>query len=120
MLGTALDSIGATGGMTGSCMLAILTPTAAAYRVRVSVPNGRLGAMPDPIFQVPDVVLDDLRARLQNTRWPEVMAGQGWSRGTDLDYLRQLAEYWRTGFDWRAQEAALSRFNHERVQASGL
>ena len=76
--------------------------------------------MPDPIFQVPDAVLDDLRARLQNTRWPEVMAGQGWSRGTDLDYLRQLAEYWRTGFDWRVQEAALSRFNHERVQASGL
>ena len=76
--------------------------------------------MSDPIFAVPDAVLDDLRARLQNTRWPSVVAGQGWSRGTDLDYLRQLADYWRTGFDWRAQEAALSRFTHERVEASGL
>jgi hypothetical protein len=43
--------MGATGGITGSCMLAILTPASAAYRVRVSVPNGRLGAMPDPILE---------------------------------------------------------------------
>jgi pimeloyl-ACP methyl ester carboxylesterase len=38
----------------------------------------------------------------------------------DLDYLRQLVDYWRTGFDWRAQESALSRFTHEQVQVSGL
>jgi pimeloyl-ACP methyl ester carboxylesterase len=76
--------------------------------------------MSDPTFAVPDAVLDDLRARLQNTRWPSVVKGQGWARGTDLDYLRPLVEYWRTGFDWRAQENALSRFTHERVQVSGL
>ena len=71
--------------------------------------------MSDPIVAVPDAVLDDLRARLQNTRWPSVVEGQGWARGTDLDYLRQLVDYWRTGFDWRAQEAAFSGFSHERV-----
>jgi pimeloyl-ACP methyl ester carboxylesterase len=27
-----------------------------------------------------------------------------------LDYLKGLAEYWRSGFDWRAQEAKLNRF----------
>ena len=31
-----------------------------------------------------------------------------------------LSVYWHTDFDWRAQEAALSRFSHERVPASGL
>ena len=36
--------------------------------------------MSDPTFAVPDAVLDDLRARLQNTRWPSVVAGQGWGR----------------------------------------
>jgi len=49
--------------------------------------------MSDPIVAVPDAVLDDLRARLQNTRWPSVVEGQGWARGTDLDYLRQLVDY---------------------------
>jgi pimeloyl-ACP methyl ester carboxylesterase len=76
--------------------------------------------MSDPTLAVPDALLDDLRARLQNTRWPSVVAAQGWARGTDLDYLRPLVEYWRTGFDWRVQESDFSRFTHERVQVSDL
>jgi pimeloyl-ACP methyl ester carboxylesterase len=76
--------------------------------------------MSDPIFAVSDAILDDLRARLQNTRWPSVVQGQSWARGTDLDYLSELVDYWRTSYDWRAQEATFSRFNHERVQVSGL
>jgi pimeloyl-ACP methyl ester carboxylesterase len=72
------------------------------------------------ILPVPDPVLDDLQARLQNIRWPAVVGGQGWTRGIDLDYLRQLVDYWRTGFDRRAQESALSRFNHEQLQVAGL
>jgi pimeloyl-ACP methyl ester carboxylesterase len=76
--------------------------------------------MSDPVFAVQDAALDDLRARLQNTRWPLVPEGQGWARGTDLDYLRTLVDYWQTSFDWRAQESALSRFTHERVRVSAL
>jgi pimeloyl-ACP methyl ester carboxylesterase len=72
------------------------------------------------LLPVPDAVLDDLRTRLHNTRWSAAVEGQGWARGMDLDYLRQLVDYWRTGFDWRAQESALSRFTHEQVQVSGL
>ena len=76
--------------------------------------------MSDPIFAVSDAVLDDLQARLQNTRWPAVVEGQGWARGTDLDYLSQLVDYWRTDFDWRAQETALASFTQERVEVAGL
>src|SRR6187200_1099735 len=86
----------------------------------MSVPHARLEDMSDPIFAVPDAVLDDLQTRLQNTRWPAVVEGQGWARGTDLDYLSQLVDYWRTSFDWRAQEAALGRFAHERLEVAGL
>jgi pimeloyl-ACP methyl ester carboxylesterase len=52
--------------------------------------------------------LDDLHARLANTRWPAELPGIGWERGVPVEYLRDLAEYWRTGFDWRAQEAKLN------------
>ena len=72
------------------------------------------------LLPVPDAVLDDLRTRLHNIRWSTAVEGQGWARGVDLDYLRQLVDYWRTGFDWHAQESALSRFTHEQLQVSGL
>ncbi len=61
---------------------------------------------------VPETDLDDLRARLANTRWPDQPEGLGWRLGAPVDYVRELAEYWRTGFDWRAQERRLNEFDH--------
>jgi epoxide hydrolase len=59
---------------------------------------------------VPQAELDDLHARLANTRWAASVPGAGWERGVPGDYLKELAEYWRSGFDWRAQEKALNAF----------
>ncbi|WP_181773758.1 epoxide hydrolase family protein [Amycolatopsis pittospori] len=59
-------------------------------------------------IDIPQKQLDDLAARLEATRWPAELPGVGWSRGVPVGYLTELAEYWRTGFDWRAQEAALN------------
>jgi pimeloyl-ACP methyl ester carboxylesterase len=59
---------------------------------------------------VPQEQVDHLRARLANTRWPDELPGVGWSRGVPVAYLRELAAYWRTGYDWRAQEAALNEY----------
>ncbi|MEU7787036.1 epoxide hydrolase family protein [Amycolatopsis sp. NPDC049159] len=61
-------------------------------------------------IDVPQAALDDLRNRLANTRWPDQPADTGWRLGAPVDYVRELAEYWRTGFDWRAQEARLNAF----------
>jgi pimeloyl-ACP methyl ester carboxylesterase len=76
--------------------------------------------MSDRRFGVQDAALDDLGARLQNTRWSSVVPGRGWERGADLEYLRELVDYWQTSFDWRAQESALSGFTHERVHVPGI
>jgi pimeloyl-ACP methyl ester carboxylesterase len=61
-------------------------------------------------IDIPQADLDDLKARLANTRWPSEVPGVGWSRGVPVGYLKELAEYWRTSFDWRAQEAQLNQF----------
>lgn len=60
-------------------------------------------------IDIPQEQLDDLRARLANTRWPDELPGVGWSRGVPVGYLKELAEYWRTGYDWRAHEAELNK-----------
>jgi epoxide hydrolase len=59
-------------------------------------------------IDIPQADLDDLRDRLARTRWPEELPGVGWSRGVPLGYLKELAEYWRTAYDWRAWEAKLN------------
>jgi pimeloyl-ACP methyl ester carboxylesterase len=76
---------------------------------------------PEPFLpRTTPAALADLRARLRATRWPDAPEDAGWSLGTDLDYLRELVDYWADGFDWLAQEAALARFPHFRVPLGGL
>jgi pimeloyl-ACP methyl ester carboxylesterase len=71
----------------------------------------RAGAEVQPFrIDIPDAALDDLRDRLARTRWPDELPGAGWAYGVPLGYLRELAEYWRAGYDWRAQEARLNQF----------
>ena len=76
---------------------------------------------PEPFTpQTDPAALEDLRARLRATRWPDAPEDAGWSLGTDLDYLRELVAYWADGFDWPAQEAALARLPRFRVRLGGL
>ena len=57
---------------------------------------------------MPDAVLDDLRRRLGDTRWPEPIPGADWDYGANVDDVRDLCAYWRDGYDWRAHEAQLN------------
>ncbi|MFH8565045.1 epoxide hydrolase family protein [Streptomyces sp. NPDC017988] len=57
---------------------------------------------------VPQADLDDLRDRLGRTRWPSEAPGQGWRRGTPVAYLKELADHWANGYDWRAWETRLN------------
>jgi microsomal epoxide hydrolase len=70
-------------------------------------------------IEIPEADLDDLRRRLAATRWAPASPAAGWERGVPLDYLRELAEYWRTEFDWRAVEARLNSFPQYRTEIDG-
>ena len=67
---------------------------------------------------VPEAVLDDLRRRLADTRWPD--DGPGWEYGTALSYMKDLARYWEHSYDWRAHEAELNRFAQFRAEVDGV
>jgi len=68
---------------------------------------------------IPETDLDDLDDRLARTRWGVPLPGEPWERGMPVDALRELAEYWRTGYDWRAQEALLNDFPQYTTQIDG-
>lgn len=61
-------------------------------------------------IDIPTADIEDLNARLAATRWPDELPGVGWTYGIPTGYVRELADYWRTEYDWRAHEAAWNRF----------
>ena len=75
---------------------------------------------PQPFrLAVEEASLLELRERLLRTRWPDEPPLPPWQTGSSLQSVKSLCEYWRTGFDWRAQEARLNAFPQFTVPLQG-
>ncbi|MDR3295766.1 MAG: epoxide hydrolase 1 [Clostridiales Family XIII bacterium] len=72
------------------------------------------------VIDVPRSVLADLRFRLEHTRWPSKINGAEWQYGTNLEYLEAFCAYWRDGYDWRKQEAALNKWPQYMCRVDGV
>ena len=70
-------------------------------------------------IDIPEVDLIDLRARLTGARLPDQPPGTSWERGMPREYLAELANYWATDFDWRAQEAKLNGYPQFTTEIDG-
>ena len=68
---------------------------------------------------VPEATLADLGERLGRTRFIDDFDRDGWNYGVSRSYLQELCEYWRTTFDWRAQEAILNDFEQFQTDVDG-
>ena len=78
-------------------------------------------ADPKPFrLHIPEDAIRDLHERLARTRWPDEPPLEPWVSGTSLAYLKDLCEYWRKGFDWRAWEAKLNAFPKFTVAMDGV
>jgi pimeloyl-ACP methyl ester carboxylesterase len=67
---------------------------------------------------VPDAELEQLRARLRATRWPEPETDP--AQGVALAGLRDLCAYWADGYDWRICERRLAAIGEFRTTIGGL
>ncbi|TAK68450.1 MAG: epoxide hydrolase [Actinomycetota bacterium] len=70
-------------------------------------------------LEVPEAELAELRARIAATRWPDEIPGVGWRYGVPGAYLRELADYWRDGYDWRRFESRLNELGQHTTTIDG-
>ncbi len=71
------------------------------------------------VIDVADSILNDLKKRLDNTRWPPG-SSLGWEGGTDTSYLRRLCDYWREAYNWRSAEQKLNRLANYRTEINDI
>jgi hypothetical protein len=60
--------------------------------------------------------VDDMRRRLRQTRWPQIVSGADSSMGVDRGFLQDLCAYWMNTFDWKSQLDRFATLNHYRYQ----
>lgn len=70
-------------------------------------------------ISIPQSALDDLQARLERTRWPDELPGVNWEYGVPVGYVKDLADYWLNGYDWRRWEARLNEYPQYTTEIDG-
>jgi microsomal epoxide hydrolase len=84
-----------------------LVPAAAASTLAAQTQP----AAPRPFrIDVPQSTVNRILTRVRNARWPDRLEAPDWRYGANWDYLKSLADYWTTKYDWRNAEAALNRY----------
>src|SRR5215217_3027251 len=81
--------------------------------------NGRTAIRPFTI-EIPESDLDDLRARIVATRFPEKETVDDISQGPQLAMMQALARYWSEEYDWSKCEEKLSALEHFITEIDGL
>jgi pimeloyl-ACP methyl ester carboxylesterase len=71
-------------------------------------------------IHVAQSTLDDLALRLARTRLPDAPDGAGWGFGTDLGFMQRLLAHWRSGYDFRKQEAQLNQLPQFKATVDGV
>lgn len=66
-------------------------------------------------ISIPDAALEQLEDRLRRVRWADDLANSSWDYGTNLDYLKEVTDYWLHKYDWRAREREMNAFAHYRT-----
>jgi len=71
-------------------------------------------------IEIPEADLEDLRARIAATRWPEKEPVDDLSQGVPLATLQTIARYWHDEYDWRKCEARLNAVPQFVTEIDGL
>src|SRR2546428_14086037 len=71
-------------------------------------------------FEASQSDLDDLRRRLQATRWPSKELVKDGSQGAQLAPIQALCRYWATDYDWRKAEAKLTALPQFQTEIGGV
>ncbi len=69
-------------------------------------------------LDVPEEQLEDLRSRINATKWPDREVDP--SQGVQLDTIQALADYWSTDYDWRRFEERFAAFPHFITEIDGV
>jgi pimeloyl-ACP methyl ester carboxylesterase len=71
-------------------------------------------------IDISDKSLEEIKTRVKNYPWHEMPNDGGWEYGTNLDYLKELSDYWVTDFNWKKHEDKINRFSNFKSKVDDI
>jgi microsomal epoxide hydrolase len=63
-------------------------------------------------IDIPDTELKEIYSKVKNYPWHEMPNDGGWEYGTNMDYMKEISNYWVKNFDWKKHEAQINEFSN--------
>ena len=67
-----------------------------------------------------DLEIQNVKTKVASFPWHEMPKDGGWSFGTNIDYMKNLADYWTKEYDWKSQEVRLNQFPNYKTKVDDL
>ncbi len=67
-----------------------------------------------------NVEIQNVKTKVASFPWHEMPKDGGWSFGTNIDYMKNLADYWTKEYDWKSQEVRLNQFPNYKTKVDDL
>ncbi len=71
-------------------------------------------------INIPDKTLVEIYTKVKNYPWHEMPDDGGWKYGSNLDYMREISNYWVKDFDWRKHEAEINKFSNFKTVVDNI
>lgn len=68
---------------------------------------------------ISDDNISELKEKIKNTRWPDEMHDSSWNYGSNLSYMKDLADYWLNTFSWKKVEEKINSFPNYTFDVDG-
>jgi len=70
--------------------------------------------------EISNEILQNINSKVKNYQWHEMPDDGGWDYGTNLDYMKEFAEYWSSKFDWKKTEEKINKFKNFKTNIDGI
>ena len=57
-------------------------------------------------------ILQEINLKVKNYSWHEMPDDGGWEYGTNLEYMKEISNYWVNTFNWKKQEEEINKFSN--------
>jgi len=71
-------------------------------------------------LNVSDNILKEINLKVKNYPWHEMPDDGGWEYGTNLDYMKEISDYWVNKFNWKKHETEINKFSNYTTDVDGI
>lgn len=64
--------------------------------------------------------ITEIQNRVAQYPWHEMPDDGGWEYGTNLDYMKEICDYWVRKYDWKKHEAKINQFSHFKAVVNDI